>query len=406
MPLEHREVIAMNIVKTNPPSLVPRSAPSLFMDLERTVKPTLRSLTPFETSIDAKQTKDSLLIREPVPWTRLVNWKVKLAWSHMLGNGGNLEGTLSNGGSCSCAPQLSVTTCSWGPKPATSQVSQESRNPHCYVKLKFLPFRRLGKHWPSNLEANSARIPSGSQVVNPSSYWGETGHTFLILTQGLFSTISQTFNRNILCSKNYMLGESEIRSVVSDSLPPHALYSSWNSPGQNTGGGSLSPLQGIFPTQGSSVGLPHCRWILYQLSQQGSLGTGNQKENRTFYLPSRNWQSSIYIRELWRASPAAQLVKNSPAIQETLVRFLGPEDPLEKGEATHSSVVGLPWCSAGKESACNAGNLSSILGLGRSLGEGKGYPLQSSDLDNSIEYAVAKSQTALSNFHFHFSWRI
>ena len=73
MPLEHREVIAMNIVKTNPPSLVPRSAPSLFMDLERTVKPTLRSLTPFETSIDAKQTKDSLLIREPVPWTRLVN---------------------------------------------------------------------------------------------------------------------------------------------------------------------------------------------------------------------------------------------------------------------------------------------------------------------------------------------
>ena len=173
-----------------------------------------------------------------------------------------------------------------------------------------------------------------------------------------------------------------------------------------TRGGSLSLLQGIFPTQGSSIGLPHCRWILYQLSQQGSLGTGNQKENRTFYLPSRNWQSSIYIRELWRASLVAQLVKNSPAIQETLVRFLGPEDPLEKGEATHSSIVGLPWCSAGKESACNAGNLSSILGLGRSLGEGKGYPLQSSDLENSTEYTVAKSQTPLSNFHFHFSWRI
>ena len=43
-----------------------------------------------------------------------------------------------------------------------------------------------------------------------------------------------------------------------------------NSPGQNTGVGSLSLLQGLFPTQGSSSGLPHCRWILYQLTHQGS----------------------------------------------------------------------------------------------------------------------------------------
>ena len=60
------------------------------------------------------------------------------------------------------------------------------------------------------------------------------------------------------------------RSVMSDSLCPHGLYSAWNSPGQNTGVGSLSPLQGIFPTQGLNPGLPHCRWILYQLSHQGS----------------------------------------------------------------------------------------------------------------------------------------
>ena len=39
----------------------------------------------------------------------------------------------------------------------------------------------------------------------------------------------------------------------------------------------------------------------------------------------------------------AQLAKNPPAMQETLVRFLGWEDPLEKGEATHSSILGLPW---------------------------------------------------------------
>ena len=42
------------------------------------------------------------------------------------------------------------------------------------------------------------------------------------------------------------------------------------------------------------------------------------------------------------ASPIAQLVKNPPAMQETPVPFLGQEDPLEKGQATHSSILGLP----------------------------------------------------------------
>ena len=53
-------------------------------------------------------------------------------------------------------------------------------------------------------------------------------------------------------------------------LQPHGLYSPWNSPGQNTGVGSLSLLQGTFPTQGLNPGLPHCRQILYQLSHKGS----------------------------------------------------------------------------------------------------------------------------------------
>ena len=57
---------------------------------------------------------------------------------------------------------------------------------------------------------------------------------------------------------------------MSDSLPPRGLYSPWNSPGQNTDVGSLSLLQGIFHTQGSNPGLPYCRWILDQLSHQGS----------------------------------------------------------------------------------------------------------------------------------------
>ena len=64
--------------------------------------------------------------------------------------------------------------------------------------------------------------------------------------------------------------ESGSRSVVSDSLRPHGLYSPWNSPGQNTRVGSLSLLQGIFPTQRLSPDLPHCKQILYQPSHKGS----------------------------------------------------------------------------------------------------------------------------------------
>ena len=106
---------------------------------------------------------------------------------------------------------------------------------------------------------------------------------------------------------------SESRSVVSDSFQHHSLYSPWNSPGQNTGTVSLSPLpspgdlpnpriepmspalqadslrseppgkpkntevgslsilQGNFPTQELNLGLLNCRWILYQLSYKGSL---------------------------------------------------------------------------------------------------------------------------------------
>ena len=96
--------------------------------------------------------------------------------------------------------------------------------------------------------------------------------------------------------------ESDSCSVMSDSLRTHGVYSAWNSPGQNTGVGSVSLLQGIrsptlqvdslpaepqgkpkntgmdnlsllqqiFQTQESNQGLLHCRQILYQLSYQGS----------------------------------------------------------------------------------------------------------------------------------------
>ena len=63
---------------------------------------------------------------------------------------------------------------------------------------------------------------------------------------------------------------------MSNSLRPHGQYSPWNSPGQNTGVGSLSLLQGIFLIQELNQGLLHCRQILYQLSYQGSPMQGTQ----------------------------------------------------------------------------------------------------------------------------------
>ena len=65
---------------------------------------------------------------------------------------------------------------------------------------------------------------------------------------------------------------------------------------------------------------------------------------------------------------------------------------------------GFPCGSAGKEPACNAGDLGSIPGLGRSPGKRKGYSFQYSGLENSMEsivYGVTKSWAQLSDFHFH-----
>ena len=84
--------------------------------------------------------------------------------------------------------------------------------------------------------------------------------------------------------------------------------------------------------------------------------------------------------------------------------------PLEKGQATHCSILGFPGGSAGKEFACNVGDLGSIPGLGRCPGDGNSYPLQYSGLENStdhIDHRVAKSRTRLSELYFLFSlpWR-
>ena len=90
---------------------------------------------------------------------------------------------------------------------------------------------------------------------------------------------------------------------------------------------------------------------------------------------------------LW-ASLTCRLIKNPPAMQETPLRFLYREDPLERDRLPTLVFLGFPCDSAGKESACNAGDLGSISKLGRASGEGKSYPLQYSGLENSMDYTV------------------
>ena len=94
------------------------------------------------------------------------------------------------------------------------------------------------------------------------------------------------------------------RSVVSDSLRPHGLYSSWNSLGQNIGVGSPSLLQGIFPTQGSNPGLPHCRRILYHLSHKGSPKKTEGQRINAFKL----WCWRRLLRLPWTAKRSNQLI--------------------------------------------------------------------------------------------------
>ena len=126
------------------------------------------------------------------------------------------------------------------------QVEQWSRT-HLPVQetqdLRPSRVQSLGREAP--LEKEMAEEPGGLQSVGPQKGW-------------------------VQLSSHPHTCESESRSVVSDFLRPHGLYSPWNSPGQNTGVGSLSLLQGFFPTQGPNPGLPHCGQILYKLSHKGS----------------------------------------------------------------------------------------------------------------------------------------
>ena len=144
--------------------------------------------------------------------------------------------------------------------------------------------------------------------------------------------------------------------------------------------GSCSLLQGIFLTQGSNPGLPHCRQLLYQPSHQGqTTGVGSCSLLQGIFPTQESNLDLLHCRQI--------LYHLSQSQQE----------------------AGFPGGSVGKESACNVGNLGSIPELGRSPGKGNSYPLQYSGLENvmdrgvwlAIVHGVAKNGTQLSHTHIH-----
>ena len=97
------------------------------------------------------------------------------------------------------------------------------------------------------------------------------------------------------------------------------------------------------------------------------------------------------------ASLIAQLVKNLPTMQESLFNFSVREIHWRRDRLPTTVFLAFPCGLTGKESICNARDLGSIPGLGRFPGEGKGYPLQYSGLENSMEcivHRVTESDTA------------
>ena len=108
--------------------------------------------------------------------------------------------------------------------------------------------------------------------------------------------------------------DRESHSIVSDSLQPHGLYSLWNFPGQNSGVGSLSLFQRIFPTQESNPGLPHCRPILCQLSHKGSPYLYDHTVYYLFYLSNTDNIERVILKKT--------LLKYKFLFNEILAKFL------------------------------------------------------------------------------------
>ena len=122
---------------------------------------------------------------------------------------------------------------------------------------------------------------------------------------------SYVFNRKVVHEKSSWSHQKsrEVKvALLSPTLCDPMDCSPWNSPGQNTGMGSLSLLQGIFPTQGSNPGLPHCRRILYQLSHQESPWKPRVTSKAAVWLKT-------FLAGIWATylSPSPSITASRPA---------------------------------------------------------------------------------------------
>ena len=138
-------------------------------------------------------------------------------------------------------------------------------------------------------------------------------------------------------------------------------------------------LQGIFPTQGSNRGLPHCRRILYQLNHKEpqekpkNIGVGSLSLFQRIFPTQESNQGLLHCRQIlyqlsYQGSP---FILGHPNHNHHLVHIPCPPHPRY-----------FPGGSDSRESACNVGDLGSVPGLGRSPGGGHGNPLQYSCLEN------------------------
>ena len=107
-----------------------------------------------------------------------------------------------------------------------------------------------------------------------------------------------------------------------------------NSPGQNTRVGSLSLLQGIFPTQGSNPGLPHCGQILYQLSHKGSPNCP-QKNLNSKSVQSRSGLCRFQPRAFRRVNVPPYVLSNSPRGTQSLKGPAQAGDTAGRGLSPH-----------------------------------------------------------------------
>ena len=155
------------------------------------------------------------------------------------------------------------------------------------------------------------------------------------------------------------------------------LLHPWDFLDKSTGVGCHFLLQGIFPTQGSNPGLPHCRQKLYHLSHQEAI-----KRSKFCHLQQCGLTHSVCLilipSDVWARDQGASLREQT----QDVLTDQGPHLLLIR---VPFPWPGLPGGSDGKASVYNAGDLGSIPGSGSFPGEGNGNPLQYSCLENPMD---------------------